>query len=477
MLDIAVETHRPYSTVDAFPLQGLYLEEMQSAVDWLLEIRQEQDGLVGWGWIQHIPPNEQNTAEVVHAILLSMHELPSSALQILYQSARSFLLHPREHGRISADYCWMLMALQVMEQRLDWFRPVCNTAVLKSDIDRAKAECVDWLRAQQNADGGWGDTQGSISLVSRTAMAVLALREVGGVERAIEWLLAQQNPDGGFGNRSASSTNAEQLHEQLRYFTSHEKLEYQHQSNAACTGLAMLALRYSHLSAARSAIRRAYQWLMTHQQPGGGWNVFQEVGVRDGKVYTWRYFSTAWALQALILTGCCHYDDMPVLDAVDYLLSLQDEYTRGWRTSQDTDPFTWATCNALVTLHHLRRDAAKMKSKNWVAILREWKELKRQRAIHTVKLFRRFYSFNMPVAIAFSTVSSLLCLAAVWIVCRDLVHVRWAHYVLTSVIVTLMGGPWIVATRFSDRNLNWIQSFSLVYGPIGVLLGLLLMLV
>ncbi|MCL6548279.1 MAG: terpene cyclase/mutase family protein [Alicyclobacillus sp.] len=477
MLDIAVNSHRPYSTEDAFLLQGLYLDEIRSAIDWLMEIRQQHDGLVGWGWLQHIPPNEQNTAEVVHASLLAVPQLPDAAVHTLYQAIRSFLLQPRDHGRISMDYCWMLMALQIVEQRLDWFSHVCNNTLFHREIQHAKAECVEWIRSQQNPDGGWGDTQGSISLVSRTAFAILALREVGGVGSAVEWLLEQQNPDGGFGNRSANSTDAERLHEQLRYFTSQEKLEYQHQSNAACTGLAMLALQYSAHSAARSAIRRAHRWLMTHQQPGGGWPVFQEVGVRDGKVYTFRYFSTAWALQALILTGCCQYDDLPVLDAVDYLLSLQDEYTRGWRTSFDTDPFTWATCNAVVTLHHLRRNAAQMKSKNWVIILREWKELKRQRAIHTVKLFGRFYSFNMPVAVAFSAMFSVLSLLTVWIVSHDLVHVRWADYVLTSVIVTIMGGPWIVATRFSDRNLNWLQSFSLVYGPIGVLLGLLLMLV
>ena len=40
---------------------------IKGAIEWLLKIYDKE--MCGWGWIQHIPPNEQNTAEVVLALL------------------------------------------------------------------------------------------------------------------------------------------------------------------------------------------------------------------------------------------------------------------------------------------------------------------------------------------------------------------------------------------------------------------------
>lgn len=476
MLDALLESHLPYSQRQESPLQWIYLEEMKLALTWLFQIRQTQDDLVGWGWIQHIPANEQNTAEVVHALLLSFESFSDSEIEILYQSIQSFLLEPEQHGRITMDYTWILIALQIVEQRLPLFEKVCNIPLFKQQIQKAKAQCTRWILSQQNSDGGWGDTKGSISLVSRTALAVMALRQGDSVITALNWLQKQQNDDGGFGNLNPTSPDSMSVHEQLRHFTTLDKLKYQHQSNLACTALAMMAMQYAPNSL-HSSVQKAFNWLIDNQQSNGSWQVFQEVGIRDDKVFTFRYFSTAWALQALVGSGLCDYDELRVLNGVDYLLTLQDEYTSGWRTSLDTDPFTWATCNAIVALHYLRRNASKLKSQNWVGILREWKELKRQREVYTVKVFGKYYSSNMSMTILFSTVFTILCLLSIWVVNHNLVLTKWALYILTAVISAIMGIPWIAATRFSNRDLNWLQSFSLVYGPIGIILGVLLVLV
>jgi squalene-hopene/tetraprenyl-beta-curcumene cyclase len=77
------------------------------------------------------------------------------------------------------------------------------------------ARAVDWLKAIQNTDGGWGESCDSYALerkrhepapstASQTAWAVLGLMAVGEVgspqvERGIQWLIASQDDEGLWG--------------------------------------------------------------------------------------------------------------------------------------------------------------------------------------------------------------------------------------------------------------------------------------
>src|SRR5207244_813382 len=90
---------------------------------------------------------------------------------------------------------------------------------------------VEWLRARQNADGGWGETVASYddeslagkgeSTASQTAWAVLGLLSAGGpgsdaVERGIDWLVRSQGPDGTWSERLFTGTGFPR-HFYLRY--------------------------------------------------------------------------------------------------------------------------------------------------------------------------------------------------------------------------------------------------------------------
>jgi squalene-hopene/tetraprenyl-beta-curcumene cyclase len=91
-------------------------------------------------------------------------------------------------------------------------------ALGRAGLDRNEpiiARAVDWLKAIQNADGGWGESCDSYALdrkghepasstASQTAWAVLGLMAVGevaspAVERGIHWLIANQAADGLWG--------------------------------------------------------------------------------------------------------------------------------------------------------------------------------------------------------------------------------------------------------------------------------------
>ncbi|KHL00965.1 squalene--hopene cyclase [Sinomonas humi] len=127
---------------------------------------------------------------------------------------------------------------------------------------------VRWLLDHQEADGSWFGRWGA-NYVYGTGAVVPALtlaglpRDRGPVRRAVQWLCAQQNDDGGWG-------------EDLR---SYEDAGWagRGESTASQTAWALLALHAAD-EADGDAARRGVDWLVGHQRPDGGWDEPQFTG-------------------------------------------------------------------------------------------------------------------------------------------------------------------------------------------------------
>jgi squalene-hopene/tetraprenyl-beta-curcumene cyclase len=125
----------------------------------------------------------------------------------------------------------------------------------------AGREAVDWLLAQQEADGSWYGRWG-VNHVYGTGAAVPALVDAGispehpSIRRAVAWLEARQNPDGGWGEDCRSYDDPEWIG--------------RGQSTASQTAWALLAL---HAAGERSvALDRGVEWLLDAQRPDGTWD-------------------------------------------------------------------------------------------------------------------------------------------------------------------------------------------------------------
>jgi len=109
---------------------------------------------------------------------------------------------------------------------------------------------INYLRASQNGDGGWGISKGSDSNIYMTSRVLITLEGYAiyfdpgtNIANGISWLKAQQNPDGGFGVEG---------------------------SNIYETALAYTAMANIDLSSPEA--QNALDYLLANQQGNGSWN-------------------------------------------------------------------------------------------------------------------------------------------------------------------------------------------------------------
>lgn len=486
--------------------RGFYDKEIASALEWLLKIRDENHK--GWAWVQFIPPNEQNTAEVISTFINYIDYFNENQITDMVESIEKWLLDT-SHATISIDYCWVLIALQ----------KVRNCKVLSKRIDKSKLNaaiqnCLLWLYKNRNtekrnsisqlyeSDGikgcGWGDNDTEISNTIRTALAVLAInseitfynnqtdinlralsqdqlkmyREAS--DDATRWLLSIQNSDGGWGNLDKKSINY--TYELNRSF-SYSDLTYQCASNAACTGYVMLALSSHTDKAYLSQLKKASNFLRKTQTENGGWPIFSEIGIRDGQRYTFRHFSTAWALQGLITSDTATFSDECVMKGFSYLSSLQDENYGGWKSSSNADNYTWATCNALDTIKLLKKDLSVIEAKQFLKIVCEWWDMKKKDSNYSFSIRKRIFAFNAATCLAFCIVfsimlTSLLFLLYNWLNTilaeQSVLSLNMVYSILAILTSVIIGLPWIVFIKnvFYSKQEGWLDSIGWVYGII-----------
>lgn len=466
-----------------------YESEIQRALEWLYKIR---DGSkFGWAWVQFIQPNEQNTAEVIHTFAENEGWLKSNpqAVPKLIESINYWLLDST-HPQITIDYCWVLKALQKLRG--------CDILYSKLDPDAFNAAvdtCLKWLCDNFIDDGGcgWSDNSSEMLNVICTSLSVTCLNDemaymqaqgnTADAQRlakiskaAIEWLIKIQNDDGGWGNIDARYIDQSY---QINHSFTIEDLHYQCDSNPASTGYAMLALASDAENKKRYSynIKKAFKYLVSAQNDDGGWSVFTEIGIRNGERYTFRHFSTAWALQGIILNGCGDYRDECVIHGFEYLSKLQDENYGGWKSSPDADNYTWATCNALSTIRLLKDSLGKVYAENFLNIVWDWWTLKKKEANYSISIGGTTLAYNGAMALCFCVVFSIMITMLLYILIGAITPLvinesetikKMIFSIVTVVCAVVLGLPWIayVNSRFKDQVGGLINSIGWVYGII-----------
>jgi squalene-hopene/tetraprenyl-beta-curcumene cyclase len=128
---------------------------------------------------------------------------------------------------------------------------------------------LDWLWREQEADGSWFGRWG-VNHVYGTAAVLPALHAmgVGGddprVRRAVEWLRAHQNEDGGFGEDCRSYVDPSWIG--------------RGDSTASQTAWALIAMHAAELDRGDDMVQRALGWLADRQREDGSWDEPQFTG-------------------------------------------------------------------------------------------------------------------------------------------------------------------------------------------------------
>jgi squalene-hopene/tetraprenyl-beta-curcumene cyclase len=155
----------------------------------------------------------------------------------------------------------------------------------------ALARGVDWLSAQQEADGSWFGRWG-VNYVYGTGAAVPALVAAGvpagdrRIRRAVEWLDEHQQPDGGWG-------------EDLRSYVDDQWRGEGH-STPSQTAWALLALLAAG-ERERASTRAGVAWLVANQRPDGTWDEpwFTGTGFPWDFSINYHLYRLVWPVMAL----------------------------------------------------------------------------------------------------------------------------------------------------------------------------------
>jgi squalene-hopene/tetraprenyl-beta-curcumene cyclase len=196
------------------------------AIDWLLAMQSSDGGWAAfdadnnWRFLSHVPFADHNAmldpacADITGRVLeaLAAHGVPRSHRAV--ERGVQWLIRNQEpdgswYGRWGVAYiygtCFALRGL---------------AASGESDREAHVLRAGEWLRAIQNADGGWGESCASYdngtftpgpSTPSQTAWAILGLIAGGdpsslSVRNGIEYLLETQRPDGSWDEELATGT-------------------------------------------------------------------------------------------------------------------------------------------------------------------------------------------------------------------------------------------------------------------------------
>lgn len=328
----------------------IYQKEIEKAIMWLFKTQNKES--FGWSWVRDISPNEQNTAEVVYATTLFCDILSDNQKLLLNEAVRKWLLMPTKHAVLTIDWAWVGLALSKYSEHIQDYKPDFDIEYVNKDIE----SCVETILSLQNADGGWGDYKHDMSTTFRTAISVIFLESQiqikndvvdDAVEAAIKWLLQLQNEDGGFGNVLCANMTKNVL--SCYAGVEQDIVESQYMSSLSATGYALWALSCYNKFMYSKEINRAAEYLKKLDL-SAGYEIFFEVGIRRGTLFTFRHFGAAWMGIGLLKSGKSKFTSDEIVKLIRHFLSLQDRTNGGFKCNDSSEVYTWSDCNALMFL-------------------------------------------------------------------------------------------------------------------------------
>lgn len=464
--------------------KSLFKSEINDGLVWLANAYDDINK--GWGYLPDIPINIQNTAEVIDTFINCYDFLSDDSIEILKEAVDAWLIDISQElsKRNTIDNAWILNTLANIRNHIQIF----ESEILKQ-VDNKIVNILGNFFMTQNEDGGWGDLKGDVSSVIRTSLVLIAMNRVvfeptdyqrNAIEKAVNWILKMQNQDGGWGNINKDSISNDYIR---KINLSYRQLEVQYLSNPASTGYAMIALKSTKPHAYKLQLNQAAEYLIKNQNPDGSWELFSEFSLNGGIKATFKHFSTTIAIDGLLTTYSIEYSSEILINAIDYLISLQDPVYKGWKSSGTSEAYTWSTCNVLSLFSRIKKHFERIKANEFMAIIKEWWGLKQEKEIAVFKIGKRTFSFNQTFGLTFNITFTLLLFT--WIIFtliltsgemlvggQDIAKIIKA--VVVIVLTLLIGVPWTIYIKscFREMEDSWFNTIGWVYGIIfGVLLA------
>jgi squalene-hopene/tetraprenyl-beta-curcumene cyclase len=197
--------------------------------------------------------------------------------------------------------------------------------------------------------------------------------------------------------------------------------------------------------------------------------VFQQIGIRAGETYTWRHFSTAWAIKALLTVDKNLVYEEVVTSAVMYLIRLRDVATSGWRSSEDADPFTWATCNALDTLDDIA-NCLSIRTPDMFSVISQWHQTRHLRGLTVVNWLGSKLVYNSAASLTASLLITVLVITNIALLAGT---PKPRQLAAAGALCALVGVPWVFHAK-ARQFTKWSEAIIFVYAIVGVLTAILL---
>ncbi|MGW5309849.1 prenyltransferase/squalene oxidase repeat-containing protein [Nocardia thailandica] len=301
-------------------------ERMRLLLEWLHSSQKPDDeGGAGWGWIHEVPPNPQNTAEVVCALAAAGIPVPRAGeVRQLLRRATSV----REDGELvfvgPVDVAWQLQALYHLGVSAE---------------DPSVRACLRILVREQDAESGGYRMSGTVGPVSlaATATAMHALAPYVGDDEQLTRVAL----------RGLSFLYEAMLADDVRARPVYA---------AALIGAVLVRPEYTGVIGKRSrraielAVERMLDGLASREN-----RTEEESFYRGESVHTWRHLSLHLAVASLLRVDGNLIFDPVVRAAFTELLELQVMSRQhvgrgGFRTSPEGFVTSFATAAALVAL-------------------------------------------------------------------------------------------------------------------------------